>query len=366
MVEKLRLLRYLNNDFMNKPVNNELFKFNHFPFYNEHGWDLDIKLFNKQMKNIMKGRKDQCSNTEIQQQFRKMMRTTFKNFKILYTDGSKNKDGTAYAYCNEDGNEGNKVKILNQDTSIFVAEATAIRDCLRYIESNYSSGDFGIVSDSLSVITAIESKCNNYKRHQIIGVILDLLKKLINMNYVIIIIWAPSHGGIKGNEAVDKLAKEAITNPISTIDEPLHFSDLHSAQGKKQSERWQEQWNSSDKGRFCFSIIPKINNVPWYQDVPFSRKRTVFWNRIMANHTTCNASLNRFNIVDDPKCQCGKFHTVDHILFECHQTRKQSVINKLKTIGYHEPLYIRDIVGVELRKKNYSGMIIIADGFNDE
>ena len=86
----------------------------------------------------------------------------------------------------------------------------------------------------------------------------------------------------------------------------------------------------------------------------------------MAIHTTCNASLNRFNIVDDPKCQCGKFHTVDHILFECHQTRKQSVINKLKTIGYHEPLYIRDIVGVELRKKNYSGMIIIADEFNDE
>ena len=86
-----------------------------------------------------------------------------------------------------------------------------------------------------------------------------------------------------------------------------------------------EQWNSSDKGRFCFSIIPKTNNVPWYHD---------------------------------PKCQCGKFHTVDHILFEWHQTRKQSVINKLKTIGYHKPLYIRDIVGVELRKKVYSGIKI--------
>ena len=96
MVEKLRLLRSLNNDFMNKPVNNELFK--------------------------------------------------------------------SYAYCNENGNEGNKVKIINQYTSIFVAEAAAIRDCLGYIESNYSPGVFGIVSDSLSVITAIESKCNNYKR----------------------------------------------------------------------------------------------------------------------------------------------------------------------------------------------------------
>ena len=68
MVDKLRILRSLNNDFMNILINNDLYKFNNFPFYNKHGWELDIKLVDSQLKRRV-GRKEDCSNTELQQQF---------------------------------------------------------------------------------------------------------------------------------------------------------------------------------------------------------------------------------------------------------------------------------------------------------
>ena len=86
----------------------------------------------------------------------------------------------------------------------------------------------------------------------------------------------------------------------------------------------------------------------------------------MSNHTATNLSLNRFNIVDNPNCQCGNFHTIDHILFECRLSRNQNIINKFKHIGYKEPLYVGDIVGVELQNKFFKGMIIISEGCNDQ
>ena len=365
MVDKLRTLRALNHDFMNHQLNNDLFKFNDFPFYNKHGWDSNTKIVDKQMKNRMR-KKEDCSNVELQQMFMKITRTTMKDYKLMYTDGSKTKDGTSYAFCNEHGDEGNKVKLVNDDVSIFVAEAAAIRDCLLYIDTNCAPGKYCIVSDSLSVISAVEAKTNSFKRHHIIGGILDIIHKLLNLNFKIKILWAPSHVGIKGNEAVDKMAQEAIINPNIRLMETLHFSDLQASQHKLQTERWQDQWNHSDKGRICFSIIPKVNEKPWFQNVLFSRKRIVFWNRIIANHTTTNSSLNRFNIVENPHCQCGNFHSIDHILFECQLTRKQNIINKLELLGFKEPFIIRDIIGNQLENKCYEAMNIIAEGFENE
>ena len=207
---------------------------------------------------------------------------------------------------------------------------------------------------------------NSHKRHQIIGVILDIVQKLLNLNFEIKILWAPSHVGIKGNETVDKMAQEAIINPNRRSMETLHFSDLQASLHKLQAERWQDQWNNSDKGRFCFSILPKVNEKPWFQNVLFSRKRIIFWNRIIANHTTTNASLNRFNIVENPNCQCGNRHSIDHILFECRFTKKQNIINQLELLGFREPFIIRDIIGTQLESKCYEAMNIIADGFENE
>lgn len=61
MVDKLRIVRSLNNDFMNNMMNYDLYKFNNFPFYNKYGWD--IKLVESQMKNRVQ-RKEDCSNIE--------------------------------------------------------------------------------------------------------------------------------------------------------------------------------------------------------------------------------------------------------------------------------------------------------------
>ena len=64
-----------------------------------------------------------------------------------------------------------------------------------------------IISDSKSVLLDMENfrkkKTENYLIHQIIN-------KLMETKKDIRFLWIPSHVGIKGNEKVDKLAKDAI------------------------------------------------------------------------------------------------------------------------------------------------------------
>ena len=132
-----------------------------------------------------------------------------------------------------------------------------------------------------------------------------------------------------------------------------------------QTEKWQHQWSLSDKGRYCYSILPNVKTIPWYQNTPFSRKNIVFWNRIIANHNTSYASLNRFNIVNNPLCICGNYDTIDHIFFECSNTIDTVLNDKLLKMGHIKPLNIRNIIAKEIEDNRYDGMLLLTKVFED-
>ncbi|GAB0087203.1 hypothetical protein DMENIID0001_014850 [Sergentomyia squamirostris] len=84
--------------------------------------------------------------------------------------------------------------------------------------------------------------------------------------------------------------------------------------------RWQGDWSSGNLGRLCFSILPEIEDRPWFASLrgALSRREIVLGSRIMSNHYGLNAHLHRIGITDTPMCTgCDEYLDVDHALFRC-------------------------------------------------
>lgn len=128
-----------------------------------------------------------------------------KNWKILYTDGSKTNNSTSFAVINEHLNIDH-LALLDQRASIFTAESTAIY----YTVNKYKNlrGKFMICSDSKSAVTAIQNIKN---KSLTISKIRDIL---IKFHSKFKIMWIPGHIGIIGNTLADEAAKYAAHAPI--------------------------------------------------------------------------------------------------------------------------------------------------------
>ncbi|XP_014215223.1 ribonuclease H1-like [Copidosoma floridanum] len=94
------------------------------------------------------------------------------------------------------------------DASIFSAECLGLSKALDFVIAN-GNNSFKIFTDSLSVLKAL-NKLKGFKYES--PLILILKKKLAEAQSLgrrFQLFWIPAHIGIKGNEAVDKVAKSA-------------------------------------------------------------------------------------------------------------------------------------------------------------
>ena len=69
--------------------------------------------------------------------------------------------------------------------------------------------------------------------------------------------WVPGHVGIRGNEAADRAAKEALEK--EPVDDLMPFSDLKPLTAKYVHQVWQKEWDEaiivSNK---LHDILPKL------------------------------------------------------------------------------------------------------------
>ena len=135
---------------------------------------------------------------------------TQENWNLLFTDGSKSMNGIAsYAITNAIG-EVLQQMILPEYSSVFSAEATAIKKAMCIaLETGVKTI---ICTDSLSVIQTVLSPLSY--NWDTVNQICDML---ISNADILKIFWIPGHTNIPGNEKADQAAKNASLAPTLMV-----------------------------------------------------------------------------------------------------------------------------------------------------
>ena len=178
-------------------------------------WTLRFPEVNLSLSNFKKS--DTSSDFFKEEFFR--IREEHGDFIQIYTDGSKDDNKVGCAAFEKSFISNIR---LPEKASIFTAEVKAIDLALSYI-SQHKHNDFIIFSDSLSVLIAIK---NHNTDNVLVQNLLLRLHEILRAKTVKLC-WIPSHVGIKGNEIVDRLAKDALD--LAAVNMKLPSSDFRPA-----------------------------------------------------------------------------------------------------------------------------------------
>ena len=167
--------------------------------------------------------------------------------------------------------------------------------------------------------------------------------------------WISSHSKVKGNEDVDKLAKDEAAGRSSTLASLPHIfrSPLPtSASAMKQAfngslkSKWATRWNTSPRkpritqfgGSFPYSAFLK-------RVYSLTRKQSSLILQIRCGHFPLNAYLYRISKSDTNKCQAcvndqediPPVETINHYIFDCpsHTDARNELIDDIGREEFH-------------------------------
>ncbi|XP_071634789.1 uncharacterized protein [Temnothorax longispinosus] len=270
-----------------------------------------------------------------------------EGFTIIYTDGSKKKGGKSLgaSVVIEEQEEAYNISI-SKNCSTFTAEAIAIKAALEIMENEADNRprDIAILSDAKAVLLAINNNHLSVYKNRYISEIRERHYRLCKEKKKrIFYVWIPSHVGISGNEAADKLAKEATEEEEDEFIE-VPFMDLR--QGFRQ-EIWNKTQDSitkdaSYKGIYYFqNFYKRKRKKPWFHGMNEERYFITLINRLRSNHYNVNEA--RKGYIEDARCDCGKeCESIDHVLWRCsmYDDERETLDRELRRRGINEEIDI--------------------------
>uniref|UniRef100_A0A6P7GR86 Uncharacterized protein LOC114341187 n=1 Tax=Diabrotica virgifera virgifera TaxID=50390 RepID=A0A6P7GR86_DIAVI len=173
---------------------------------------------------------------------------------------------------------------LNSIMSIYTAELIAIMEALKYL-SNINHSKFIIFSDSKSSLSKISAINPKSKVNYIELYIINKIKELQQQGKSVKLAWVKSHCGITGNEMVDELAKNAVTQGVLT-----HYlctpKDIESNLFKEIKKEWKERYidENVNTGNHYRSIRNYITDKPWFSKIESTKDMTRTICRMRFNH----------------------------------------------------------------------------------
>ena len=217
-------------------------------------------------------KKSEANPRILKDDFRKLQ-SRYKNYQQSYCDGSK---VDSKAGCTVVSDNHSNMQRIPDDLSIFTAEAKAVDLALDFISTCDAYNKFIIISDSLSVLKAMNHTSS--KKPEIQKLVEKCHEILANREIVLCLI--PSHIGIQGNETVDKQAKTSLSLKPTSFKIP--FSNFKPSIKKYILDQWQSSWNNSI-GNKLLEIKPTIGE---HQSIVRSiRKEEVVLARLCLGHT---------------------------------------------------------------------------------
>lgn len=271
-------------------------------------------------------------------QFAELIETQFRDYRIIYTDGSKMTSGCGAAFYDSFSGVVRNFQICPGSSS-YDCEVAAIFMALNFVsQSNPSSSPHNqilIASDSLSALHAIiESPYSHNISPTIINTRFLLQHLLHSKNISTSFMWIPSHKGIEGNERVDSAAKAACSSQSAAKYSFISANFLLGIAREENEEKWQRHYleNISLSSQY-FHLENSIPTHPWYILSNYvNRKFTVSICRLRFNHNRLPYNLAKFLPNISPDCP---FHPQDkiaadlnHILFQCpHLTTQQKTLH---------------------------------------
>lgn len=285
------------------------------------------KFLNTSVKTIDKP-KNQYSTHNLLDLCNKFILKKYGNFYKIYTDGSKDGQEAGAAFLDIQTKDYVKFKIGNPKISIMYTELIAIAEALSYIKSIvYNNKKFVICTDSKSALQHLDQRTSTARGIPIAYDIINTILELSSKNKIIILQWIPSQVGIYGNDAVDKLAKEACSDGVSFDCEP-YYTNLLPVIKEHCIKLWSEYFDkrSLTKGIWYKTIQPSILRLPWFDRCTMGKYDIVTGLKLRSGHIPLNKFAFMMGKVTTPNCSdCGVLEDVHHILVECVRNERLRV-----------------------------------------
>ena len=257
--------------------------------------------------NLVRNKKS-CTSYQFQQEYRKLVESSYLNYNKIFTDGSKTSAGCGCAYFVDINPPITVRKRLPPTCGIFNAELYAILLAVRFIcESNLDN--FVIFTDSYSALQFLKNpKLDHWIKNLI-------HKALRSCNKTIIFEWISSHSGIQGNEAADVAAKESISSNIIT-NIPIMYNDYKFLVKSLINRQWQMLWSETHCRLKDFK--PIIGD--WKSSYRENRMEEKILSRLRTGsaYFLYQHKLDRHRLREREFCNsCDIAMSIEHLLISC-------------------------------------------------
>lgn len=272
----------------------------------------------------------------------------YKDYTLLFTDGSKIEDTRIYSTASGMFCPSNSLSIcwkLRPEHSVIGSELFALWRTLLFVENNHFN-NVVVFCDSKSALQLILSSKSSYT--DVVSKIRNLLVSL-NREKTVKLHWIKAHCGIFGNEVADKTANKGHQNTSSELFDLTQLEIISMFKKKFNAyctDNWKTATEITGKGLFLRQIRDNVSGPRLIVQSKIRRHEVVI-HRLRMGHVGLRDYLHRFGLEDDNECnRCQVPETINHYLFNCaeYTVQRDAMSLKLRQIGVTD-MSLKNILG---------------------